>query len=65
MTYRRRTNSDTWHWRTDCRQWPKKPGTYVERATKPSSGDLCNQCKAKSKSGGRNPFAFIAERLKK
>jgi len=47
MAYRQRKNSDTWHWRKDCHWWPKK--NYVGRGKKPGSGELCNECKSKSK----------------
>lgn len=44
--YRRRKESDTWHWCTNCNNWP---GTnYVSQSTRPSS-DLCNECKSKEK----------------
>jgi hypothetical protein len=49
MAYRRRNGSDTWHWCSNCNNWPRHD--YDERQTKPSSGDLCNQCKAKDKDG--------------
>jgi len=49
MAYRRRNGSDTWHWCSNCNHWPRHD--YDERQTKPSSGDLCNQCKAKDKDG--------------
>ena len=47
MAYRKRKGSDTWHWRKDCHWWPKKG--YAERSKKPSSGELCNECRGKSK----------------
>jgi len=48
-TYRKRRGSDTWHWCKNCSLWPTSD--YEERATKPSSDELCNQCKAKEKGG--------------
>lgn len=50
MAYRRRKTSDTWHWCTNCSNWPAKAES-VESATKPSSGELCDECKAKQKAG--------------
>jgi hypothetical protein len=49
-TYRRRKDSDTWHWCKNCHLWPTSD--YVEKtsSTRPS-GDLCNHCKAKEGSG--------------
>lgn len=49
-TYRRRKDSDTWHW---CRNYSNYPtGSDVEtRSNKPTSGELCNECKAKEDRG--------------
>lgn len=49
-TYRRKKDSDTWHWCKNCSNYPS--GTDVEKSyTKPTSGELCNECKAKDASG--------------
>jgi hypothetical protein len=45
--YRRRKDRDTWHFCANCTEYPKTPGTYVEQYSKPTTGELCNQCKAK------------------
>lgn len=42
--YRRRKDSDTWHYCKNCTAWPTQPGTYVERPDRPTSGEFCNQC---------------------
>ena len=47
--YRRRYESDTWHWCWNCSHWPTSD--YVDRDSKPSSGKLCNQCRAKQTVG--------------
>ncbi len=47
VIYRRKKNSDTWHWCKNCSDWPTSD--YVERTTKPTSNELDNQCKAKEK----------------
>ena len=49
ITYRRRKISDTWHWCRNCSNWPTSK--YEERYTKPTSGELCNQCIAKERAG--------------
>ena len=49
MPYRRRNDSDTWHWCRNCSNWPKS--NYNERATKPRSGKLDRECKAKDRRG--------------
>lgn len=45
MKYRRLKGKDTWHWCTNCSNWPT--GGYDERDGKPTSGELCNECRAK------------------
>ena len=47
--YRKRKNSDTWHWCKNCSKWPTS--NYEARYSKPSSGELCNECKAKDSKG--------------
>jgi len=47
MTYRRRKDSDAWHWVRSCSQWPKR-GYFLIRF-KPTFGELCDQCQAKSR----------------
>ncbi|MFV0422456.1 hypothetical protein [Oleidesulfovibrio sp.] len=46
MTYRRKNGSDTWYFCKNCTAWPDKD--FDERTTKPTTGELCNQCKAKA-----------------
>lgn len=46
-TYRRKNDSDTWHWCSNCTNWPTS--NYKEVYAKPTSGELCNQCRAKEK----------------
>lgn len=57
MRYRRRNNSDVWHFHTRCQHWPRalestRPGGRVfERHAKlkPTTGELCNECRAKTR----------------
>ena len=51
-TYRRRKDSDTWHWCKNCSNWPKED--YEEITTKPTYGELCDECKGKDKRGECN-----------
>ena len=46
-TYRRKKNRDTWHWCRNCSNWPKS--NYVERSTKPTSGELIISVKQRKK----------------
>jgi hypothetical protein len=46
-TYRRRRRRETWHWWSNCSNWPTED--YVERDSKPTYGELCDQCEAKQR----------------
>ena len=46
---RRGVAYDTWHFCTNCPQWPTSD--YDERTTHPTDGELCNDCKAKRRDG--------------
>lgn len=52
MKYRQKTESDTWHFCTNCTNWPTSD--YKERDTKPTNGELCNECKGKDKNNTCN-----------
>lgn len=45
--YRRKKDSDTWHWCRNCSNWPSSD--YVSRNSKPTTGELDNECQAKTK----------------
>lgn len=49
MVYRRKKDSDTWHFCTNCSNWPASD--YVEQtkpgSERPSGGELCDECKGK------------------
>ena len=44
--YRILNKGDTWHWCTNCPDWPTKPGTYIEKEYdgRPPTGELDNKC---------------------
>lgn len=50
-TYRRRKNSDTWHWCRNCSNWPTSDYEEVTTSGRPSSGELDNQCKNLERDG--------------
>jgi len=52
ITYRRKKGSDTWHWCSKCSNWPTSD--YETSYVKPTSGELCNECKAKDREGTCN-----------
>lgn len=47
--WRRRETSDVWHYMPNCHWWPVQPTSYRWRLEKPTTGELCNQCRAKEK----------------
>jgi hypothetical protein len=47
--YRKRRGKDTWHWCSNCTNYPTSD--YESSSTKPSSGELCNECQSKQKAG--------------
>jgi len=49
MVYRRLKGKYTWHWCSNCNNWPK--ADYDTSAAKPTRGELCNECRAKQSAG--------------
>ena len=47
--YRRRKGNDTWHFCSNCSNWPQL--NYDTATEKPKSGEFCNECKAKRDAG--------------
>lgn len=47
--WRKRRGTDTWHFCTNCANWPTSD--YEERTTKPTSGEFDNECLAKDRAG--------------
>ncbi len=52
-TYRRKKDSDTWHWCTNCSNWPTSEYEEVTLPDneRPSFGELDNECKAREEAG--------------
>jgi hypothetical protein len=44
MKNRKRKGKDTWHFCTNCSNWPTSD--YDERDGKPTYGEFCNECLA-------------------
>jgi DNA-binding NtrC family response regulator len=44
--YRRKQQSEVWHFCSDCSQWPGED--YMEQRQMPSAGETCNECIVKS-----------------
>jgi hypothetical protein len=47
--WRRRQGNDTWHFCRNCSNWPTSG--YDEKSSKPTTGELCNECQAKKSAG--------------
>lgn len=45
MPYRKRREKDAWHWCRNCSNWPTS--NYEEQPQKPTTSELCNECKSK------------------
>lgn len=49
LSYRRRKDSDTWHFCSNCSGWPTSD--YVTKSSKPTLNEICNECRSKARSG--------------
>ena len=49
MVYRQKKGKDAWHFCTNCSNWPTSD--YQEQTTKPTTGELCDECKGKERAG--------------
>jgi hypothetical protein len=59
MVYRKSRQGDMWHCCRNCRFWPERRGAYVERNSKPASGELCERGLASMRRGDCTPVATI------
>lgn len=56
MTYRKRKGSDTWHFCTNCSNWPTSNFDTVTTTgnARPTTGELDNECLGKERAGTCN-----------
>jgi len=47
--YRRKNSSDAWHWCKNCSNYPKSGYTTYNGTGRPSSNELCDECRGKEK----------------
>jgi hypothetical protein len=47
--YRKLKDKDTWHWCKNCSNWPDSNYETKWSDTRPTTGELCDQCKGKEK----------------
>lgn len=50
-TYRKKTYRDTWHWCRNCSNWPTADYEEKTIAGRPTTDELCDECKGKEKAG--------------
>lgn len=50
IAYRSERGSQIWHFCSDCSEWPTDD--YDEGPVPPTTGQLCNECRAKSQENG-------------
>lgn len=48
-TYRKRVGVDTWHFCRNCSNYPTSNYEEKQSSTRPTSGELCNECLTKEK----------------
>jgi hypothetical protein len=48
-TYRRKKGKDTWHFCSNCSNWPLSD--FDEQSSKPTTGEFCNECQSKRANG--------------
>lgn len=46
VDFRRRQDSDRWHWCKKCSDYPTEEDVIIEHA-KPDAGSLCEECQKK------------------
>jgi DNA-binding response OmpR family regulator len=49
INYRKKRGSQTWHFRSDCSNWPTSD--YEEQSSETAAGEPCNECKWKQAQG--------------
>ncbi|MBW1975960.1 MAG: hypothetical protein JRI45_10385 [Deltaproteobacteria bacterium] len=60
-TYKRKNDSDVWHWCANCPEYPTGEDVTV-RHSKPDYGTLCPVCEAKEKAGDCKGDSFFSVR---
>ena len=47
--YRKKKGKDVWHWCKNCSNFPTSDYTEESRTSRPTNGELCNECIGKEK----------------
>ena len=60
MIHRKSIHGRVWHCCRSCQYWPERRGEYVERNSKPVSGELCELCQFMIREGDCTPLTRVA-----
>ena len=61
MIHRKSIHGRAWHCCRNCQHWPERRGEYVERNSKPLSGELCEFCQLMIRDGDCSPLTRVVE----
>ena len=61
MIHRKSIHGRVWHCCPSCQYWPERRGEYVERNSKPVSGELCEFCQLMIREGDCAPLTKVVE----
>ena len=61
MIHRKSIYGRVWHCCQSCQYWPERRGEYVERNSKPVSGELCEFCQLMIREGDCTPLTRVVE----
>jgi len=59
--YRRKEDSNVWHWCTNCSQYPSG-SDIIMRHTQPEYGERCPECQVKEQAGDCKSDSFFSVR---
>jgi uncharacterized protein (DUF433 family) len=51
LAYRKSKGHDTWHWCENCSTWPTSDYEEETVSSRPTTGELCNECHGKQRAG--------------
>jgi hypothetical protein len=63
MIHRKSIHGRVWHCCRSCQFWPESRGDYVERNSKPASGELCELCQLMIREGDCAPLTRVVALL--
>jgi hypothetical protein len=61
VVYRRKEDSQTWHWCSNCSQYPTGQD-IIKRQSRPEYGQFCEECTVKEQTGDCKSDSFFSVR---